>query len=179
MSIIEKMECESWNKFAMAEGVGFGDLNNFNAINNFDDDFSDDSAASSPANSSMSWDEPQLKKIRLNRDDCKIYGNNPSEESFTLVTCNKCGLVLKQQALFEHFEKRHATFVEDIDSKLYQIDEVHVAKRRRFDIGTEISAKIVMNIVQDAMDVEELPNEFRKITLKLRRNSGQWSVVGC
>ena len=24
MSIIEKLECESWNKFAMAEGVGFG-----------------------------------------------------------------------------------------------------------------------------------------------------------
>ena len=152
------------------------DLNKFNAINNNNKDFSDDSAPSSPASSS-SWNEPQLKKIRLNRDDCKIYGFRPSEEIFTLVTCNECGLVLKQQALFEHFEKRHKTIEDEC-----QVDddfEVQVAKRGRFEFGTEISAKIIVNYVGDSMDVEEVPSDFRKITMKLRRNSGQWSVVGC
>lgn len=80
--------------------------------------------------------------------------------------------MLKQQALFEHFEKRHKT-VEDDDF------EIQVAKRGRFEVGTEISAKIIVNFVGDSMDVDEVPNDFRKITMKLRRNSGQWSVVGC
>lgn len=48
------------------------------------------------------------KQNRLNHQDMALYGQQPDQDAFTVVTCLKCGMVLKQQAYYDHHKKRHS-----------------------------------------------------------------------
>lgn len=39
-----------------------------------------------------------------------LYGSHLDHETFAVVTCYKCGMVLKQQAFHDHVKKRHNSF---------------------------------------------------------------------
>lgn len=46
------------------------------------------------------------KQNRLKNNDMSLYGQ--SKDFFSVVACHSCGMVLKPQALNDHFEKRHS-----------------------------------------------------------------------
>lgn len=50
------------------------------------------------------------KQKRLNHVDMPLYGECQDKEIFSVVTCHKCEMVLKQQAFNDHLKKRHNSF---------------------------------------------------------------------
>lgn len=50
------------------------------------------------------------KQKRLNHADMSLYGERQNMEIFSVVTCYKCGMILKQQAFQDHLKKRHNSF---------------------------------------------------------------------
>lgn len=84
-------------------------------------------------------------------------------------------MVLKKQALYEHYEKRHkiADATENtIEGEGQTENFVHNSKRGKFETETEVFGDFYV-------DCEESGEEFEKLTMKFRKFSGTWAVVGC
>lgn len=60
-----------------------------------------------------------------------LYGQRLDKDVFTVVTCNRCGMVLKQQALNDHLKKRH--FVDSLSEEIYAFDETSFASSTSLD----------------------------------------------
>ncbi|XP_046683081.1 ataxin-7-like protein 1 isoform X2 [Homalodisca vitripennis] len=46
--------------------------------------------------------------MKLPKEDMKIFGLCPERDLFTVVVCETCNMVVKPQALLDHFEMRHS-----------------------------------------------------------------------
>ena len=85
-----------------------------------------------------------------------LYGECQDKEIFSVVTCYKCGMVLKQQAFNDHLKKRHNSFslsdefYSSSDDTFVSSDNVpaipvsslneQMAKRLKLDNGAKIDS---------------------------------------
>ncbi|KAG5666803.1 hypothetical protein PVAND_014813 [Polypedilum vanderplanki] len=77
-------------------------------------------------------------RMLLNRVNINFYGFSPADDEFKIVTCNMCGMNLKQQALQSHIIRRHQQNLEtfDVSSKLQLSSSSSSDDEQKFEISS-------------------------------------------
>lgn len=127
----------------------------------------------------------------------------PEQQIFSVISCNKCGMVLKPSALSDHLRQRHisSSLLENTDIIMESLVEQeteseieHKAKRPRLDLKkskepttksqnsapvlTVSSPKTFLAATNSMAWHEKKPEVPIRLKVKLRRaHSGSWTVV--
>jgi hypothetical protein len=106
------------------------------------------------------------RKPSMDRKDGKIYGLRPADD-LVLVTCHHCGMVLKKEALYDHFQRRHE-------------NNLNANKRRKLEGSIAFVPVFTGDDIEFSVRngrAEPESKEVGKIRLKLKRVSGSWTIV--